>query len=99
MSITNAMRECAAQVRAGGFCSYGFETLARCTAAGLMDYKGDADPADPRAYRLTAAGATEADAYLAKRAEGQARGRQAARSRAAAMRSLGLRRTRNGAWE
>lgn len=99
MSITNAMRECASQVRSGGFCAYGFETLARCTAAGLLDYTGDADPSDWTAYRLTAAGEAEADAYLAKRAEGRARGRQAARSRAAAMRSLGLRRTRNGAWE
>ena len=43
--------------------------------------------------------AKDADAYLAKRAEGLARGRQAARGRADAMRSLGMRKGRNGAWE
>jgi hypothetical protein len=98
MSITNAMRECVSQVRRGGFCAYGFETLARCTAAGLLDYLGDADPSEATAYGLTTAGAAEADAYERQRVAGRARGRQAAKARADALRSVGMRRSRGG-WE
>lgn len=92
MKITSAMREATWQVVRGKSVLWGFQILSACVCANLLHYvDGDYVPTD--------AGRRVADEYDQKRARARQKRNAAARGRADALRSVGLTRTRSGAWE
>ena len=90
MKINDRIRECVSQVRKGGNCNYSFETFSVCVSFGLMSYENNGPTDLPTSYKVTAAGAKEADAYEQKRAKQKRAASRGAKIRREIMRDLGL---------
>ena len=87
--INDRYRECVSQVRKGGFCAYRYETLLACCELGLLTYPNG--PSDLfSSYSVTALGASEADAWEAKRSKQKARASKGAKIRRQIMRDMGI---------
>ncbi len=88
--INDRYSECVSQVRKGGFCAYSFETFFACIVHGLLSHKSDAPTDLPTSYDVTALGASEADAWEAKRSKQKARASKGAKIRRQIMRDMGI---------
>lgn len=90
--ITNSMREALVSISQDKEPSSGFETLMRCVEAGLLNY-------DDRRYSLTPEGSKVASEFKKAMELQRAKRNRSSKARHATLTSLGMKRTRSGAYE